>query len=143
MKAKKLLYQVRDSRREVQQLQEALTDIYLTLLPSGIRYDKDKVQGGGDGDAMAQAVAYANKYEKQLKHRIALLNKLRSEAFTLIAMLEDSRYRQVLMLYFLSTDNGKEYTMQAVADKIGYSPQHTYRLYNEALITIDNINNNR
>lgn len=139
MKAKKILYQVRDARRECQQLEEQLTDCYLNLLPSGIRYDLDKVQSSPSGDAMADAVAYAAKYEQQLRKRIALLNKLRSEAFTLIGMLEDSRHRQILQLYFLSTESGHDYTMQMVADKIGYSRQHTIRLYNEALATIDKL----
>lgn len=133
MKVKKLLYQVRDARREIDQLNEALTDCYLVLLPSGIRYDLDKVQTS-PGDMMTQAIANANKYEQQIRKRIAELSKLRADAFNQIERLEDTRHRQILQLFFLSvTKDGKPYTMSGVADAVGYSRRQTYRLYNEAI----------
>lgn len=132
-KAKALLYQVRDEQKEIDIIRRRIEEAELALLPSGIRYDRDKVQASPD-DPMMRLAVKLDRYEAELrKHQAALLAK-RTKAFRMVSQLTDSTQRQVLELYFLG---GRRIRMWEVAKIIGYSEQSTYRIYKDALRNLE------
>ena len=133
MGARDFLNQVRHEQRELNQLQDMIRQAELSLLPSGIRYDLDKVQTSPD-DPMFRMLAKVADYQTDMRKRLELLTAKRKKAFAMIGRLEDSRHRQVLQLYFLDPDRLK---MREVAERIGYSEPETYRLYKSALDILD------
>ena len=133
MNAKALLYQVRDEQKEIDIIRRKIEEAELALLPSGIRYDRDKVQASPD-DPMMRLAVKLDRYEAELrKHQAALLAK-RTKAFRMVSQLTDSTQRQVLELYFLG---GRRLRMWEVAQIIGYSEQSTYRIYKDALRNLE------
>ena len=133
MNAKTLLYQVRDEQKEIDIIRRKIEEAELALLPSGIRYDRDKVQASPD-DPMMRLAVKLDRYEAELrKHQAALLTK-RTKAFRMVSRLTDSTQRQVLELYFLG---GRRIRMWEVAQIIGYSEQSTYRIYKDALRNLE------
>lgn len=126
---KDFLLQIRKEQKELSQLNDKIREIELSLLPSAIRYDTDKVQTSPD-DPMLQMLAVVADYKADMVKRVELLTKRRRKAFALINTLEDSRQRQVLQLYFL--DPGR-LRMYQVAERIGYTDRETYRFYQAGL----------
>ena len=131
--AKALLYDVRDEQGEINIIRQQIAQAELALLPSGIRYDRDKVQASPD-DPMMRLAVKLDRYEAELrKHQAALLTK-RTKAFRMVSRLTDSTQRQVLELYFLGE---RRLRMWEVAKIIGYSEQSTYRIYKDALRNLE------
>ena len=131
--AKALLYDVRDEQGEINIIRQQIAQAELALLPSGIRYDRDKGQASPD-DSMLKLAVKLDRYEAELrKHQAALLTK-RTKAFRMVSRLADSTQRQVLELYFLGEQRLR---MREVAQIIGYSEQSTYRIYKDALRNLE------
>lgn len=129
MDARQFLYNVRNEWKESVILKERVNALAASLLPAGIRYDKDKVQTT-PSDQISKKMAALADYERELEERqIALMDHHR-QAQRMIAELDDTRERQVLELYFLSVP---PLTMSMTADRIGYSRDHTYKLFARGL----------
>ena len=127
--AKALLYQVRDEQKEINIIREQIAQAELSLLPSAIRYDTDRVQSTPEDPMLLMAIKI-ERYETQLRKRQAKLYDKRQKAERIISRLKDSKQRQILTLYFLDP---RRLTMQQVADTVSYSVQHTYRIYKAAM----------
>jgi len=130
MQIKTFLYQIKDERKEIQELTNRIIELESSLYPSGIRYDTDKVQTS-PSDHMMETVAKVSEVEEKIKARKERLLTRQAKAESIIATLEDTRERQVLDLYFLS-ENAR-ITLGEVADLIGYSQRETVRIYVSAL----------
>ena len=70
--------------------------------------------------------------KEDLENRIARLKsknaQVKKEILEEIDTLEDAKHIEVLESYFIDG-----LTIEEIADYIGYTPRHTYRLYDEAL----------
>lgn len=130
MQIKTFLYQIKDERKEIQELTNRIIELESSLYPSGIRYDTDKVKTS-PSDHMMETVAKVSEVEEKIKARKERLLTRQAKAESIIATLEDTRERQVLDLYFLS-ENAR-ITLGEVADLIGYSQRETVRIYVSAL----------
>ena len=97
------------------------------LLPSGIRYDKDVVQTSPEDklSAIAGAVIELEGRIQQLKHQKA---RLIMEVTAAIDQLPDDKESAVLTAYYV-----KRMTMEGVAEAIGNSTQHAYRIRKRAV----------
>ena len=124
---------MRDEQREINIIREQIHEAELMLLPSAIRYDRDKVQTSPD-DPMLKLAVKLDRYERRLNRHLARLTERREKAFAVIEQLEDPTQRQVLTLFFL---DGRRLTMQQVGEVIGYEVAQTYRIYKAALLTLD------
>lgn len=129
MDVKQYLFNIRNEYKEIGILQERVASLTMSLLPSGIRYDLDKVQTS-PSDPMTERMIVIADYQSQLESQIDGLLVRHVQAQRLINTLEDSRERQVLGLYFL---NMPPESMAKVAETIGYSQQHTYRLFERGI----------
>lgn len=129
MDARQFLYNVRNEWKESAILKERVNALTASLLPAGIRYDKDKVQTT-PSDQISKKMAALADYERDLEERqIAFMDHHR-RAQCMIAELEDTRERQVLELYFLSVP---PLTMSMTAECVGYSRDYTYKLFARGL----------
>lgn len=129
MNIKQFLYSIRDEYKEIEELKMRIEELNTSLLPQGIRYDKDRVQTS-PMDMTTDRMAEIGDYEAMLQRKLVRLNRRRMLAQIRINALNDSRQRQILDLYFLSD---RRYNMADVAAMIGYSREQTYRLYCQAL----------
>lgn len=129
MNVKSLLYRVKREMREVQIKQMQIAQIRSSLLPSGIRYDVDKVQTS-PSDPMIRVMARIDEMEREIAGDFEQMQADFSDARKMIESLEDSRERSVLTLYFLTP--GVE-RMDDVAEMMCYSPRQVYRIYEDAI----------
>ncbi len=129
MTVKQFLYSVRDEQKEIEELTDRIYEMRMSLLPSGIRYDTDKVQTSPE-DKLSECEAKIADYSTMLGQKRKALIQRRQQAQGMIDLLEDSRERQVLDIYFLSV---KRLSMEDVSALIGYSRKQTYRIYKSAL----------
>ena len=97
------------------------------LLPSGIRYDKDVVQTSHEDklSTITGAVIELEGRIQQLKHQKA---RLIMEVTAAIDQLPDDKESAVLTAYYV-----KRMTMEGVAEAIGNSTQHAYRIRKRAV----------
>lgn len=129
MNVKSFLYRVKREMREVQIKQMQIAQIRSSLLPSGIRYDVDKVQTS-PSDPMIRVMARIDEMEREIAGDFEQMQADFSDARKMIESLEDSRERSVLTLYFLTP--GVE-RMDDVSCMISYSRSRTYEIYNNAI----------
>lgn len=133
--AKSILFDVRSDITDINALNAQIEEIWLSQLPSGIRYDRIKVQTSS-GDPMFNAMAKVDELAAELNEELAKLQIKRREAKRMIDRLKKANYRKVLRLYFLDI---RLLTMQDVADEMHYTLRWTYKLYKRALKELEEV----
>ena len=124
--------QVRREQYEIEHLKELIKSAEFGLLPSGIRYDRDKVQTSPD-DTMSKVLAKAVDMQRELENSIAVLQGRRIETEKLIQSLGNSNEREVLRYYYLDTERGKPLTWAQVACKMSFDERWVRRIHNRAI----------
>lgn len=116
------LLQVRDLERTIWRLTMRRDELQACLLPIAIRYDQDRVQTTPEDKVatLAAAVADLDVQLQELRMRKA---DLVSEVADAIDKLDDDREKTILTAYYVG-----RISMEGIADKIGYSLSHCYRL---------------
>lgn len=126
---------IRKERYEIEHLRELIKSAKASLLPSGISYDRDKIQTSPD-DTMSKIMARAVDMQKELENGIACLQERHIEAERMIQGLEASEEREVLRYYYLDTDNGRPLTWEQVAIRMNYHMRTAQRIHDRALLNI-------
>lgn len=127
-----LLKQVRAKRRELAILRESIAELRMMLMPSGIRYDKDKIQTSPK-DKLSETVEKLVYLEKKYQKRIRCLSDDLAKVEELLEAMPTSEYREVLHLRYLA-GRTKPMTWMEVAEKMGYSEDHVRgKLHGKAL----------
>lgn len=133
MTIKRYLRSIRDEQRELWILQDKRDELYFSLLPSGIRYDKDNIQVTSENafpDKVIKMAELSNKIDKRIEH----LTRRKADAINMIEKLDNTNYRQVLILYYIPTDrNRKMMSWLDVAEEMGYSEDWIKHVHGYAL----------
>lgn len=139
-KNRRLLRTCRKEMKEIILLQERRDTVMSSLLPRAIRPTHDHVQITPE-DHFAKAMARAADLDHVISRKLDRMLKRQKQAWEVVDTLEDSRYRQILMLYYLTFRKVKRgkyttfrlHTWETVADAVGYSVDHVKRLQDKAL----------
>lgn len=116
----KLLKRVRAERTEAFSVQEQINELRLTLLPSGIRYDTDRVQTTPT-DKMLETVSKLDELERKQAAHLARLTEDLITATEIVNSMPTSEYRQVLLMRYLT---GNRTSWETIAGTMGYSADH-------------------
>lgn len=127
---KDYLLRVRRARREVQRYQALKQQARDLACSATAPTDKIAVSGGKGGDLFA---CYA-QYSAALDERISELFDLQNEVTRTIARVQDSRYRELLLGYYV-----EGLTWEQVACHMDYCYMQVCRLHGQALEAIRNI----
>ena len=130
--------QIRKEQYEISHLKTMISNMEFELLPSGIRYDKDKVQTSPD-DTMSRVLAKAMDMQKELENSIAKLQERQIKAEKLIQSLENSDEREVMRYYYMDLEDGKPLTWEQVAIRINYYKRHVLRIHGNALYNLSRL----
>lgn len=122
MSTTEFLLQVRVLERTIWRKTMQHDELESCLLPAAIRYDKDVVQTSPE-DKLADIAAAVIELEKEIRILKQRKAKLAWEIGSAIEQLEDDREKTILMAYYVG-----RVPMHEIAERIGYSIQHTYRL---------------
>jgi hypothetical protein len=114
-------------------LREKRDYLYNSLLPSGIRYDKDTVQTSPD-DTMPEKVESMLELDEKLRDMIHDLERRELMALSVIQKIPESEHRQVLILYYLTMrDDNSLLSWEDVATKICKEVRQTQRIHELSL----------
>ena len=101
MKAKEYLKSIRNEQKELINLKAQKDSVYFSLLPSGIRYDRDRIQISPE-DIFPDKVIRMTELTKEIDSHINYLERNKTKALRMIRKIENSKHRQVLILYYLT-----------------------------------------
>ena len=116
------LKRIRRERHELKVVQETAAELRAMLLPSAIRYDKDRVQTS-PVDIMPERIAEIAELSNQQDAHIRRLQSDIQQADELINSLEVAEYRELLRYRYLS-GGLKPMTWMKIAEAMGYSEDH-------------------
>ncbi|WP_346704010.1 hypothetical protein [uncultured Agathobaculum sp.] len=129
--AKEYLLRVRRAKREVQRYQALKAQARDLACSSTAPPDKLTVIGGKGGDVFARYAQYA----ATLDEKISDLYDLQNEVTCTIARVPDSRYRELLLGYYV-----EGLTWEQTAVEMGYSYQNVVQfLHPKALAQVGEI----
>lgn len=132
---KDFLRAIRSEQHEIAHLREMVAELETELLPQAIRYDHDKVQVSPD-EKFSKICAKIVDYEDELGKSIAILVGRKLYAEQLIKKLDNEKEREVLRLYYLTTENGQSLTWNQVAIRMNYFERHVKRIHGNALANL-------
>ena len=112
----KFFRRVRDERADIETLQLRIKELQMSLLPSGIRYDTDKVQTSPT-DQMLKVAAEVDALEREMQQKLTRLNADMLRAMQIVEAMPTARYRQLITLYYLT---GSRTTWEQVANIMDY-----------------------
>lgn len=126
-KANKYLMQIRNSSKELTELIFRIDFLRYKASGAGaIRYDKDHVQTSPE-DMMCEAISEAVDLEHNLTNRHRQIKAMREYTEKVISLWNDNNARFIEIYYLY---NG---SMTDVADRLGCTSRHAYRIKADAL----------
>ena len=117
---RKFFRMIRSERQDIETLQIRIQELQLSLLPSGIRYDTDKVQTS-PSDKMLEVTAKVDALERQMNRKLKKLNDDMIKAIAIVQAMPTPEYRKLLTLRYLDKDR---MSWEQIADNMGYSVDH-------------------
>ena len=121
-----LLGSVRNLRKKEARLREQIEDLRFSLLPSGITYDKEKVQTSPE-DATLNTFARLDELEGELRQIVVKLYSARV-AITNRALILPPKERQVILRYYVDC-----WTISRVSEELQVTERHVFRLRENAV----------
>ena len=119
MDVKVFLKGIRDKRFELDILKDKRDEIYYSLMPSGIRYDLDKVQTS-PVDRMPVAAGDLEEAQQRID---ALINSLSHDINLAMRVVNQMQESKLIMLRYLGLDR-KATSWKYVADVMGYTEEY-------------------
>lgn len=135
---KSYLCRIKDMMNEAEDLATQIDSEHMAMLPSGIRYDLEKVQTSPQ-DRMPELAAEVADYQKELTERLIEIQREIKRADAMISRLKSSRQKIALRKYYLRS--GKK-TMQQVADEMHYSREQVKRFMNAGIKNLEKMTQN-
>lgn len=120
------LGRVRNLARKELKLRRHIEELRYSLLPSGIRYDKDKVQTS-PMDQMLEVLSEIDRYERERLKVVKALIDIRSIIARKVIVLPEKEY-YVLSQYYLHLRTIKE-----VSEDLQITERHAFRLKNNGI----------
>lgn len=128
--------QCRKELKELQIMTERAEWLRASLLPAAIRYKSVDVQTSGSGDQIGNVMPEVAELDGAIRERIATLAEHQYKAQCIINGLDDTRYRQLLTLYYL---DARLLTWEQVADIMAYELGSIYNLHGDALAAAEKL----
>ena len=128
----KFLKSIRAKRNELITLTETRDTLRSTLMPSGIRYDVDKVMTS-PSDRMLEVNVDLYEINVTIENRMNLLIRDIQLASHVIDQVESSELRTLLWLRYISGE--RPATWEEVASEMNYSTQHVKEYMHEKAIS--------
>lgn len=138
---RKTLYELRHESKEIAILQDKREYLHASLIPRAMKYKTVQVQEPEPGDHMADTVAKIDELDRLIERRIIALVDHQQGALQVIAGIAESKYRQILLLYYIP--DGRPRTLDDVAEVMGYSHDRIKHLHRDALKEAERVENER
>lgn len=104
--------------------------LYYSLLPSGIRYDAEKVKSS-PRDPMPAYIAEAEEIDELIRSLKDMLREAENEIISVITILDAT---EAMIIRYRYVDG---LSWEKVAREVNYSRRHMFRIYRESIIKLD------
>jgi DNA-directed RNA polymerase specialized sigma24 family protein len=129
----RLLSAPRVTRYRIKQIESQIRALEFSLLPSGIRYDQDKVQTS-PGDQMSKTVTQISQLECQIE-ALKLQIPQQSDAIReACSQLDNEQERTVIVMYYIGG-----FHMDEIAEAMNYALSTVYKLRKQGQHNLDAI----
>lgn len=129
MTAKEYLSEVQTLQTIIEQKKERIREIRESVLSvRSVRYDLEKVQGGGNVDRIGEAVAKMVDLEKQVENDLLNLMYRKHEVIGQIHALDNYRYIQVLYKRYIEFKS-----LQTIATEMDLTDQYVREMHPKAV----------
>lgn len=132
---KEFFRQIRKEQNEITHLIEMIDRERLSLLPQGIRYDKEHIQVSPD-NMFENNMAKLSDMESKLETSIMALKHRRGQAEEMLLLLDNSDEREVMRWYYMDTKDGKLLHWDEVGEKMSYDTRHILRIHGSAIANL-------
>lgn len=122
-----LAEKIRHASEELQ----TLRDVKAIASPA---FDKPKVSGSRNDDAMVNRLSAIERYESELLRNVERWIERQKEADKLIASLDDARQMQALHMRYV-----EGHSVAYIADAMFYSRKQVYEIIHKALDALDDV----
>ena len=122
-----LLAAPRITQYRIKQIESRIRALEFSLLPSGIRYDQDKVQTSPE-DQTSKVVTQIDRLERQADEMRQKIPQQVDAIREACVKLESEEERTVIMMYYIGG-----FHMDEIAEAINYSLKSAYRIRKSAL----------
>ena len=136
MSSKEFLNKIRYIDMMINCKLEQVAELRSMLLPSAIRYDKDKVQTSNNADSISDTVSKIMELEEKINTDIDELVELKSVARENIERMENDVEKVILYKRYFNNES-----FENIAVECGYSWRWIHKLHNDALKNFDKIYN--
>lgn len=119
---------VRRMTRNLERLNEHITELRYSLLPGAIRYDKDRVNTSPKdtlADTFDDIIELETEYMQMAEQRTATALKLFQE----IGLLPVGKERSFLLKYYVRCEK-----MEQISDDLNITLRHCYRIRRKAVL---------
>lgn len=116
------LGQIRGITRRIEKVDERLSEMRYSLLPSAIRYDKDRVQSSPK-DALLETMAKIDDLERRRAVLVDVKDRLIAADMEQILKIPMSKERTFLLRYYIHCQSINE-----VADALNITTRHCFRI---------------
>ena len=131
--AEELFKNIRYIRREIYILERKQANIRKSMLPSGIRYDKDQVQTSLE-DPMLKFAERISEAEELRQQRIVKLREDSALAQRILNDMPTAKYRMLLELRYIEGGIDYRYSWSEIAFEMNYVEDYVRKeLYQEAI----------
>ena len=122
------LGQVRGLNRKIERLDEKILSLRYSLLPGAIRYDKDRVTTSPK-DNVTEIFSRIDELEQDKKKLIAERQIITICLFQIINRVPAGKERAFLLRFYIHCES-----MDKVADELGVTLRHCFRIRNNAIL---------
>lgn len=136
MTAKEYLSDVQRLQTIIEQKQERIKEIRESVSTvRAVRFDLEKVQGGGHTDRIGEAVAKIVDLEKEVESDIVNLMYRQHEITNQIHRVDNLNYMKILFKRYIE---GKDF--QTIANEISLTYEYVLNLHGKALKAFETVN---
>lgn len=127
------LNRVKRLKCELDKIKTRIEELHSNLLPSAIRYDKDKVQTSPT-DTMLEVVAEINELEGKYRETYINFSKAMTDVEDLIEQVQDINQKLVLRRRYI-----KCMKFSAIAEDMNYSEEWVYKTHQKAIEVLSGV----
>lgn len=125
--------QIRREQFEIIHLTEMIKSEEQSLLPSAIRYDREKVQTSPE-DVLSKSVAKITELEREYAESLVTLKSNKAKAESMLKDLDSPDEREVMRWYYMSFNGRQPFTWDDVAIRMSYTKRWILKLHGNAIM---------
>lgn len=126
------LSEVKSIKCKISELRAMKESLYYSLLPTGIDYDKDKVQTSPE-DPMLKVMSKVDEIQREIDSYVDLIPEATERVMELLNIIECTDYKCIMIKWYIGGMKASD-----IADQMGYTEDGIYKVRRRMLAVLSN-----